>query len=102
MPGLPFSNGHGPVSLEARPPATDGEHACRATFQTFYCKEIIMNVIINPELWNTLTPVQKRAIAESVRVQPTRRKVDFAELIAWATTLAATLAVITCAKLLLR
>ena len=61
-----------------------------------------MNVNINPELWNTLTPVQKRALAESVHVQPARRAVDFGELIAWATTVFAVLAVIGCATLLLR
>ncbi len=61
-----------------------------------------MNVIINPELWNTLTPVQKRAIAESVRVQPAKRAVDFAELIAWGTTVAAGLTFIGYAALLLR
>jgi hypothetical protein len=53
-----------------------------------------MYVKINPELWNTLTPVQKRALAESVDAAPARTVVDFAEVIAWATTLAATMAVV--------
>ena len=61
-----------------------------------------MNVTINPELWNTLTPVQKRALAETVRVQPTKRAVDFGEVIAWSTTVAAALAVIGYATLLLK
>ncbi|MGA2052807.1 MAG: hypothetical protein ABSH19_05795 [Opitutales bacterium] len=61
-----------------------------------------MNVKINPELWNTLTPVQKRALAESLHDEPPARRVDFAELAAWITTFAAVVAVVSCAALLLR
>jgi hypothetical protein len=61
-----------------------------------------MNVKINPELWNTLTPVQKRALAESLRAEPLGRRLDIAELAAWITTFAAAVAVASCAALLLR
>jgi hypothetical protein len=61
-----------------------------------------MNVKINPEIWNTLTPVQKRALAESVHTLPASRRWDLAELAAWGTTLAATFSVVCFATLLLR
>jgi hypothetical protein len=60
-----------------------------------------MTVKINPELWNTLTSVQKRAMAESVHVEPRRFRLEAGELAAWATTLAAAFGVISLAALIL-
>jgi hypothetical protein len=49
-----------------------------------------MNVKIDPQVWNSFTPVQKRAIAESLEVNPGLFGLDLTEIAAWATTLLAT------------
>jgi len=61
-----------------------------------------MNVQVNPEVWNTLTSVQKRAIAESIHVETRGLFQDLGELAAWASTLTATAAVICFTAILLQ
>jgi len=60
-----------------------------------------MYVKVIPEVWNTLTAVQKRSLAENVQFDH-RPRVDMAEVAAWASTLLAAAAVIGFAFLLLR
>jgi hypothetical protein len=48
-----------------------------------------MHIELKPELWNCLSAVQKRVVAESIDVKSTPRSVDVSELAAWVLTLAA-------------
>jgi len=61
-----------------------------------------MNTKINAEIWNTLTRVQKRAIAENLAVEPGAAQHDVSEFAAWASTLAVAGAVVLFALILLR
>jgi hypothetical protein len=61
-----------------------------------------MNIQINPEMWNSLSRVQKRAVAETIRVEKRPLFKDMGELSAWMSTLAATAAVVAFATLLLK
>jgi len=63
-----------------------------------------MNTRINPELWNSFSPVQKRAVAENLVIEAPRflGKIDLVEVAAWTSTIAAAGAVIAFASILLR
>jgi hypothetical protein len=61
-----------------------------------------MNAKIYPEVWNTLTRVQKRAIAENIHLEKRPLFHDLGEVAAWISTLSATAAVIGFAFILLR
>jgi hypothetical protein len=52
-----------------------------------------MNTRIDAEIWNTLSRVQKRAIAENI-VLDERPRTDRGELAAWAGTLALSAAIV--------
>jgi len=60
-----------------------------------------MYVKVIPEVWNTLTAMQKRSLAENVQYDD-RPRVDLAEVAAWASTVLATMAVVAFAAILLR
>jgi len=47
-----------------------------------------MNTKIDAEFWNTLTRVQKRAVAENLAAEPAATQSDVSEFAAWASTLA--------------
>ncbi len=59
-----------------------------------------MNVKINPALWNSLTRLQKRVLAENMIVA--KPGWDIAEIAAWASTLAISAGVAMFAAILLR
>ncbi len=61
-----------------------------------------MNTKIDAEFWNTLTRVQKRAVAENLAVEPVEAKSDVSEFAAWASTLAVAAAVVAFTLILVR
>jgi len=61
-----------------------------------------MKTSINPELWNSFTEVQKRAIAENLLVEDKGYFSDLGEVAAWLSTLGATAALVAFTTILLR
>jgi hypothetical protein len=61
-----------------------------------------MNTKIDAEFWNTLTRVQKRAVAENLAVAPVAANGDVSEFAAWASTLAVAAAVVVFTLILVR
>jgi len=61
-----------------------------------------MKTNINPELWNSFTEVQKRAIAENLHVEKKSMFSDVGEVAAWVGTLGAAAAVIAFTTIALR
>jgi hypothetical protein len=61
-----------------------------------------MKTNINPELWNSFSETQKRALAENILVEEKRYFNDSAEVAAWLSTLGAAAAVIAFVTILLR
>jgi hypothetical protein len=61
-----------------------------------------MKTSINPELWNTFSEVQKRAIAENILVEKKGAFSDLTEVAAWLSALGAAAAVIGFTTILLR
>jgi hypothetical protein len=61
-----------------------------------------MKTNINPELWNSLSPMQKREIAENLLVEEQGFFSDFGEVAAWVSTLVGAAAVIAFTTIVLR
>jgi len=62
-----------------------------------------MNTKIDAEIWNSLSRVQKRAIAENIAVdEPASSRYDLGEIAAWAGTLALSAAVVGFALIAMR
>ncbi|HTB62753.1 MAG TPA: hypothetical protein VK737_04115 [Opitutales bacterium] len=57
-----------------------------------------MNTKIDAEFWNSLTPLQKRVAAENLTVE-TR---DYGEILAWASTLALSAAIVAFTLIIVR
>jgi hypothetical protein len=61
-----------------------------------------MKTSINPELWNSFSQVQKRALAENILVENKGYFSDLSEVAAWLSTLAAAAALVAFTTILLR
>ena len=61
-----------------------------------------MKTSINPEMWNSFTEVQKRAIAENILVEKQGLFQDMGEVAAWLTTIGAAAVVIAFTTIVLR
>ncbi len=60
-----------------------------------------MHIELKPEVWNCLTPVQKRVMAENLDAKSLRPGVEGGEVAAWVVTLAAAGVVFAFASLLM-
>ncbi len=61
-----------------------------------------MNTKIDAQIWNSLSPVQKRAIAERITVEDTTSRFDKSEVAAWVGTLFLSAAIVGFALIALR